>query len=260
MLNAALFLLAATAVPHPAERLRLGLDVRSAPWAYIVGRDWRREDLRREPIVSPREFARLEGLDVDVMRALEKQMRVSFEIVPASWFQLETGLLERRYDLMLGSWTPSPRTPDVICASPPYCRWGLLLVVRIGGGIRTPLDLEGHRIGHYRDASVAEGLNALGLGLGSEMVGFDDGLRLFEALGAGELDAAVYDSTFVRWYVATHPGLKILGSPLNQLGYHIGVRRVDAVLCERIGAAIEALRVSGELERIQRRWEAGGPH
>lgn len=79
--------------------------------------------------------------------------------------------------------------------------------------------------------------------------------ELFADLEAGELDAVIYDSLHVRWLVARNPRLRTVGTPLNTLGYHVGVRREDAGLVERVRAAVRDLVASGEMQKLRRRWE-----
>ncbi|MBI3415870.1 MAG: transporter substrate-binding domain-containing protein, partial [Verrucomicrobia bacterium] len=56
----------------------------------------------------------LVGLDVDVLHALARRLNVRTQVVPTAWHSLEQGLVDRRYDVILSSWTPSPSTPASI--------------------------------------------------------------------------------------------------------------------------------------------------
>jgi ABC-type amino acid transport substrate-binding protein len=49
-----------------------------------------------------------------------------------------------------------------------------------------------------------------------------------------------------------------VGDPLNKLGYHVALRARDEGLFASVQAAIQALRRSGALAAIERRWEQPG--
>lgn len=257
--------LALFAVPppsRPADRpvLRVGMDPRSAPWAYVRGREFLpREDLTRSPAGRPVPLEKLVGLDVDVLHALARQLAVRPVIVPTAWRDLEPGLAAGRYELILCQWTPTPETPVAIAASIPYYEWGLLVAVRAGDArIRSLNDLEGKRVGDGEDPAVGPALRAMGVGLGVRLVGNPNESVLFDELKGGRLDAVVYDSPYVRWRVAGDSGLRVVGEPLNRLGYHAGVRQGDDLL-PRVNAAFETLAASGVLAAIRRRWEEARP-
>jgi len=47
----------------------------------------------------------------------------------------------------------------------------------------------------------------------------------------------------------------VAGEPLNRHGYHVGLRRADADLLDRVQAAIRDLVAAGEIERLWKKWE-----
>jgi ABC-type amino acid transport substrate-binding protein len=237
--------------------LRFGMDTRAAPAAYVPGLDYSREDPRSTPTVSPAQLETLEGLDVDVMKALGRRLGIQPRVVPTSWYDLEKGLLEGRFDAILSSWTPTESTPRGIAASRAYYQWELLVVARADDGrIREVGDLAGLRVGHIPDPAVEHGLQGMGRGLGAIYdTSHATGYLLFDALRSRAIDALIFDSLYVRWRISRDPSFRIVGSPLNKLGYHVGVRSQDAGLLLRIDAAIHSLLGSKEMRSIGARWE-----
>lgn len=252
-------LLAATA-PTPADELRVGMDPRQPPWAFVPGlSDYCKEDQRRPPALPPAQLKDVTGLDVEVLQALARRLGVTARIVPTAWFSLEERLLDGSFDAILSSWTPSPRTPDTIASTRAYADWGLRIVAPASNtSLASYRDLEGRRVGHYDDPAVRRSLEAMGKG---RFEAFDCADRLFAQLKRGRLDAAIYDSVYVDWLLAREPGLRVVGEPLNRLGYHVGVRRADTQLLERLQAAVQELVGSGEAAQIRNRWQqASAPH
>ena len=258
MLALLVALLAAAATPDPPHALRVGLDPSGAPWAFVLARDYSKEDFRQQPRLTRDEIARLAGLDVDVIRALERRMGVELQIVPTRWEEIEKNLLAGQYDLILNAWTPSAKTPAAIAASDPYYEWGLTVAVRSDDARLGSLsDLAERHIGHIDDPSVIRALRAMGAGLGARLTAVSrGGEELFERLGRRQFDAIVFDSAYVRWRVARERSFRVLGEPLNRLGYHVGVRAADKALLKSVQAAVKAFVGSEEAAAIRRKWES----
>jgi polar amino acid transport system substrate-binding protein len=243
----------AAVVPARAQapsELRVGMETRLPPWSFVP-------DLPRRPAptLSAAEMQKLTGLDVEVMRALAARLGRTPAVVPTVWYDLEKDLLAGKFDLILSAWTPSPATPPQIGASPAYCDWGLVVAVRADDArVKVVADLgqQKLRVGHVDDPAVKRSLFALGRGRFEVRTTVP---QLFADLAAGTLDAVVYDSLYVRWRASGQKDLRVVGEPLNKLGYHVGVRRSDAALLREVDAAIHALRDSGELGRLQALWE-----
>jgi ABC-type amino acid transport substrate-binding protein len=232
--------------------LRFGMDTRSRPWAFVPGLDYSKEDWSQPPKISPAQLELLQGLDVDIMKAIAIRLNAVPKVVPYSWSHIEEGLVSKQFDLLMNGWVPNSRTPSTIVASSSYCDWGLLIAVRADNKtIRSYLDLAGSRLGYFRDPSVQRSVDNLAA---SQLISYEDSDVLFEALAARKIDAAVEDSTYVRWRVAHDSSFRIVGDPLNRLGYFVGLRKDDTDLYEKVQAAIRDLLQSGEIDKIRKRW------
>lgn len=234
--------------------LRVGMEVRHAPWAYLPGTEMALHDIAVSPRLSSSEIRRLEGFDVDVMHALAKRLSRRPRIVPTAWGRLEHDLVAGRFDVIVSAWTPTPETPKAIVASAPYQEWGLMVVVRKEDSrLQAVADLDGAIVGHYRDPAVEKPLQALGHGTFQVA---DSSAALFRQLKAGTVDAVIFDSLYVSWLVSRDPSLRVIGPPLNRLGYHVGIRKADPAL-SRIQAEAAALAASPEMAAIRRKWGEG---
>ncbi len=162
-------------------------------------------------------------------------------------------------DLILGSWTPTAKTPQAVSASVPYYDWGILTAVRSDSPVHGLVDLEGRRVGNIPDPAVEPALLWMRNDLRARFVVVEDGERLFDQLLAGQLDAMLYDSMYVRWRVRQGAPLRIVGEPLNRLGCHVGALRSRPDLLARANAAIKELLDSGEMAKIRARWEGDAP-
>ena len=73
-----------------AEPLRVGLDTRSPPWAFVPGLDYSQEDAAEDPAISKAQLRDLVGLDVDVAHALGRRLGM-----PVRFGSCHTAVVER---------------------------------------------------------------------------------------------------------------------------------------------------------------------
>jgi ABC-type amino acid transport substrate-binding protein len=99
---------------------------------------------------------------------------------------------------------------------------------------------------------VERTLRSIGAG---QLQAYDVQEALFDDLAAKKIGAILYDSPYVHWRVSRDKQFRTVGEPLNRLGYHVGLRREDAVLIAKLKNALNELTVSGERERIRKKWE-----
>ena len=237
--------------------LRIGISSDNPPWSFVPERlAPLLAGQATLPPVTPAQWRTLTGLDVDVARALAQQMGMSPTLVSASWLNLEKELVASKFDVILSSWTPSRKTPPEVVASEPYYSWGLVIAVKNGAPVKSLADLpSAGTVGHYADPSVELTLRSLG---SVRTKSYNSEGALFRDLREGVIAAVVHDSTFARWRVNAEPTLRIVGEPLNKLGYHVGVRRQDTELVVKVQAAVKTLVASPEMAKIKAKWEAFG--
>ena len=140
----------------------------------------------------------------------------------------------------------------------PYYLWSLLIATRASDrSIYSVSDLAGRRVGHVSDPAVLEALRAMGSGLEAQLETVDQGgEEMFDRLGRSQLDAVIFDSTFVRWRIARDADFHIVGEPLNRLGYHVGLRRGEVELFAKVQAAVKLFVDSPEAATLRRKWES----
>lgn len=249
--------LAASPVAAQAPTLRVGISSDNPPWSFVPERlPLILSGQSGLPAVTPAQFKTLTGLDVDVAHLLAQHMGMSVRFVPANWTNLEKELLAGQFDVILSSWTPSRKTPPAVVASEPYYHWGLVIAVREGSKVKGFADLAAASlVGHYADPAVEQTLRSLA---SVKTKAYTSEGALFRDLKAGAVEAVIHDSTFARWRVNAEPGLRIVGEPLNKLGYHVGVRRDDAPLVAKVQGAVKEVQGSPEMAKLKARWEAFG--
>lgn len=252
-LVAALLVTGAATLAGAATPLKVGMDTRSRPWAFVPGLDYTKENWAEAPKITATQIAQLQGVDIDVLKALARRLDVVPVVVPWAWAGIEEGLLDKQFDIILNGWGPHSKTTPGIIASSPYYDWGLVVAVRARDmRIKSYRDLPGMKVGYFRDLTVDRSVRTLGA---AQLIPLEDSDQLFDELAQGRIDAAVEDSTYVHWRVAHDSTFRVVGDPLNKLSYHVALRKTDVDLYRRVEAAIGDFVQSGEPAKIRERWE-----
>lgn len=180
--SAAAFALLACVPAHAADDLaaiekagviRIGTEGTYAPFTYHETSD-----------------NKLVGFDVDIGRALAKQLGVKAEFVEGKWDGLIAGLNVGRYDVVINQVGITPERQAKYDFSKPYIASGAALIVRTDNtSIHGFADLKGKRSAN----TITSNFGQLAQRSGAEVVpvqGFNDAIAL---LTSGRVDATVND-------------------------------------------------------------------
>jgi polar amino acid transport system substrate-binding protein len=217
-----------------------------------------------DPTYPPFEDAssgELQGLDVDLARALGREMGVEIQFVHLGYDGLYDALLAGRVDMLLSALLVEVERTRDFAYSEPYFNAGQILIVPTDSAVAEMRDLAGRRVavelgaaGHVEARWWQRRVADL------TIEPFDTPTAALEATAAGDADAALMDTVSGRQFLAATPGLRRLPDPVTVEPYAAVVRAEDQVLLDQINQALAALEENGILAEIERRWleERGG--
>ncbi len=127
----------------------------------------------------------------------------------------------------------------------------MLTVQAISGAIESVRDLEGKRVATTEGSTASAYLAQRGIAH-QRMADLGEVLAAFEA---GKLDAVVFDSPILAWYVQTEGAGRghLVGTVFRREAYGI-VLDQGSPLDEEFNRALLVLRENGTYERIRRKW------
>lgn len=211
---------------------------------------------------------KLDGFDIDVSRALGKQLGLDVEFAEPSWQEVLDGGWKGRWDFAAVSMTPTPERekaldfPAVYRLSP-----AVLVVHEADTGIKTPKDASGKSIGVKEDTTYQQYLNHdLVLYKGARPFEYQiDGpqIRLFPdkadamaalAKGDGTLDAVVTSLAHAQAAVAEGLPVRTVPGFLFFEPQAVAIDRGDPAFAAEVAGAISALRANGTLGRLSVEW------
>jgi polar amino acid transport system substrate-binding protein len=191
-----------------------------------------------------------EGADVDVARALAKDLGVPMEIVQVSGPNRIPFLMTHKADLVISSFAVTPERAKVVAFSLPYSVNQLVIGAPKGTAIARLDDLKGKRV------AVVRG-NLQDLVLTKEapkeatLVRYEDDATANTALIAGQVDAIATPSFTVKTLAQKNPAknlevkFNVSATPLA-----IGMRKNDPELMNWVNTWIEKNTANGELNKI----------
>lgn len=218
-----------------------------------------------DPSWPPFEYVNAEGeivgLDVDLARAIGQQLGVDVHLVVSGWEGLIAAMAAGQFDAAISALPYDPWRTQEVAYSVSYFNAGPVIVALLDGGVSEERDLEGRTV-HVEFGSEGD-VQARRLRRrvpGFEIVPHDTPREALDAVAADAAGAAVatsvaiVDAVSARLYIRDEPRLQIVGDPLYDESYVIGVPLDARALQRAIDDALAEMRESGELERLLDRW------
>ena len=223
------------AAAYPSGEIVIGVDGSYPPFAYD-------------------DSGELRGLDIDLGKALGREIGLPARFVSISFNGLYDSLISGKVDMLISALRVEPARREEVRYSRPYYDNGLVLVSEVGWSL-DPDELGGKRIAYEYASSADSQIRAWeSEGIRIQKLPYELPAHALDALRYGQADGALTDATTFRLYANSPGEWRPDAEFVTHDPYAIAVRkdRVDAwKLVER---ALSALKDSGELDRIIEAW------
>lgn len=199
------------------------------------------------------------GIDVDVANAIGKALKVPVEFVTVNSPGRIPALLSNRVDMVIAIFSITPERALQVTFSNPYAGQSAVLIAPKTTNIKGPDDLKGLKVGVTRGALEDGALSAMEIP-GMELLRFDDGPSTVQAMLAGQIDAmggGDYGEIYLRKGANGEEYEQKF--PLRAAHFGIGIRRGNPELLQWLNTTIYALKNTGELDAISKKWRDGKP-
>lgn len=194
------------------------------------------------------------GADVDVARALARDLGVPMEIVQVNGPNRIPFLMTGKADMVISSFAVTPERAKVVAFSLPYSVNQLVVGAAKGVALHKLEDLNGKRIavvrGNLQDLVLTKEAPK-----GATLVRYEDDATANTALIAGQVDAIATPSFTVKVLAEKNPAKNIeIKFNLSATPLAIGLRKNDAALMKWVNAWVEKSTADGELNKIYTHW------
>jgi len=207
------------------------------------------------------------GFDVDVIRWIAEEMGFVLEIVPIDWDAIIPTLTSGNIDLIASGMTITAARSERVAFTDPYWMIDLAVVVRQTEDAEGEPDPEltlftamqpGRRIGVQRGTTSQDWLeeNVVGVGIGIELVLYENFLLALEDLLIGRLDGAVMDEPTARSGIAGRP-LAIVGTINTGEIYGYAVRKEDTEFLTLLNEGLRRIQATSLWDELVAKWLVG---
>lgn len=203
------------------------------------------------PFNTLNENGELAGFDIDIGKALCKELKAQCSFVIQSWDGILAGLISQKYDAVLASMSVSADRLKVVDFTDKYYSNKLAFIGRAGTKFE---DLSNKRIGAQQSTVAALYLQKNHPK--AKMMTFATQSEAYAKLQADELDLVLTDQLPAYHWLGSEQGhgFALIGAPLP-VGEDVAIAvRRDEPLKEQLNGALAAIIQSGEYAKISRQY------
>lgn len=195
-----------------------------------------------------------QGFDMDLIRAIGKEMGMEVEIQNLGFDGLIPALQSKNVDVVISGMTINEERQQNVLFSEPYYQSGLTMVVREDEqAIQKFADLKGHKVAVQIGTTSAEEVKKIE---GVEVKELNTPADCFMELKAGGADAVVNDRPVNDYFIKQNSatGVKALEEKLTAEDYGIAMAKDNAELQKKVNEALKKLHENGEYDKIFAKW------
>ncbi len=215
------------------------------------------------------------GFDIDVATEIANRLGVDIAWETPSWGLITAGSWNGRWDMSVGSMTPTDDRQKVLDFTPPYYFTPAVVVVNEANTTITDVatDLDGKSIGvcsgctyeQYLDKTLAiKGFTFDFLVDDAQVSGYDTDTTALQDLALGDgtrLDAVITSSTTAQGYVDSGKPVKIVGDPVFYEPLAAAFDKSSALdpvsLVDAVDKIVEEMHSDGTLTAASKKWYDG---
>ncbi|MEQ9607356.1 MAG: transporter substrate-binding domain-containing protein [Kiloniellaceae bacterium] len=226
-----------------------------------------------DPEYPPQSFLndnnQMDGFDVDVGKEIAKRMGVELKIVTPSWDIITAGNWGGRWDMSVGSMTPTAKRAEVLDFPAVYYYTPAAFAVHKDSAVDSLEDLNGKTIGScggctydaylMKDLEIdAEGAPAFSYDVtAGEIKTYETDTHAFDDLKLGDgtrLDAAFSALPTIQEAIKSGYPLKIVGKPAFYEPLSVATDKGDAEFDAKISEIVAAMKADGTLKQLSEKW------
>jgi polar amino acid transport system substrate-binding protein len=220
------------------------------------------------------ETGEYEGFDIDVATEIAKKLGVDIEWETPKWEVLTAGSWNDRWDMSVGSMTPTNERQEVLDFTEPYAFVPAVVVVhKDSSASDAATDLDGKKIGVCADCTyqffLQKDLAISGFEFDfviddATVQGYDTDTTALQDLALGDgtrLDAVMTASYTAQQFIDEGNPVKIVGDPLFgeplAIAFDKSSELDDASLVEAVDQMVADMHADGTLSRFSEEWYPG---
>lgn len=211
---------------------------------------------------------KMDGFDVDVAREIAKRLGVEVEFITPSWDIITAGRWNGRWDLSVGSMTPTLSRAKVLAFPGVYYFTPASIAVHKDSPFKTIADLNGKDVGAgtattfelylQHDLEIdAEGVPAFEYQLTVENKSYKDSTAAMDDLRLGDgvrLNGMIGSLPAILSAIEANYPLRVLGEPVFYEPLALAIDLGDAEFNDKLAAMLADMKSDGTLSAMSVKW------
>ncbi|SDH98065.1 substrate-binding periplasmic protein [Alloyangia pacifica] len=197
-----------------------------------------------------------EGIDIDIAKRLSEISGIDIEVIQQPWSTTFAGLAAGKFDAMWSAATMTPERQEMMAFIEGYGEALDGLLMRASDDdIAGAEDLQGKTIAINKGSSADAWLTERQDEFGITIARFETSPDAVQAVISGQADGYMMYKTAAGFAAKKQPMLKVSSFAIRKgAPYGYAVRPEDLELRNKLDAAMECLKASGELDEIYVKW------
>ena len=212
-----------------------------------------------EPTFAPFEFQKegsksYDGFDMDLARAIGKQLGYKVEIVSMGFDALIPALNSGNIDMVAAGMSINDERKQAVTFSDQYYTSGLtILVNKDNTEVKSIKDLEGKRIACQIGTTGEKTARSVA---GAKVTAFNTNDEAVMELKNKGVDAVINDGPVVGYYLAQggNKTMMTVGDVMDAEQYGLAVKKGNDQLAKDINKALAELKKNGEYDKLYKTW------
>lgn len=209
-----------------------------------------------EVTYPPFEFAedgKYKGFDVELSKAIGKEIGVEVEYVAMGFDALIPALESKQIDVICSGMTITEEREKKVSFSKPYLVDQLVVVVKKDNdSFKTLADLKGKAIG----VQIGTTGSFLATKEGAQTKSFDTVTTLLEDVDKGGVAGAIINEPVAKYYIekGNLKNLKTVNIGIKGANLGLAVNKDNKELLDKINNAIDQMKADGSYAELQKKW------
>ena len=211
----------------------------------------------------------MDGFDVDVAKETAKRLGVKAEFVTPSWDIITAGNWSGRWDLSVGSMTPTKKRAEVLSFPGVYYYTPASVAVHKDSSYKTIAELDGKKVGAstastfdlylQKDLTIdAEGVPSFEYQMTpGEIKSYKDGTAALDDLRLGDgvrIHGMVGSLPAIQEGIKSGYPLKVLGDPVFYEPLALAIDKGDDEFNDKLAEIVKAMKDDGTLKTLSEKW------
>ncbi|MEH0834953.1 arginine ABC transporter substrate-binding protein [Pectobacterium cacticida] len=196
------------------------------------------------------------GFDLDLAKALCKQMQATCTFTNQAFDSLIPALKFRRYDAVISGMDITPERSKQVAFTQPYYANSAIVIAQ-KGKFNDFAAMKGKRIGMENGTTHQKYMHDKHPEV--QTVSYDSYQNAVLDLKNGRIDGVFGDTAVVNEWIKTNPELATVGEHITDAEYFgtglgIAVRPDNTALLEKLNKALDAIKADGTYKAINDKW------